>query len=74
MGDVEWNIKLKAGLGNDVCLYVFDNRKILKRETVFEHQNVILKRTNRKFETEECDLIDLNVNINIQTKARCFAD
>jgi hypothetical protein len=46
---------------------------------IFEHQNIILTRTNRKFETDEYGLVDLNVSIligkiNIQTRARCFTD
>lgn len=77
MDNLEWNIKFKAGLGNDENLYDFGNRRILKGEMIFEHQNVILKRSDRKFETEECDLADLNVyifigKIKIQTRARCF--
>jgi hypothetical protein len=77
MNNLEWNIKFKAGLGNDENLYDFGNRRILKGEMIFEHQNVILKRSDRKFETEECDLADLNVyifisKIKIQTRARRF--
>jgi hypothetical protein len=49
-GNVERNIKFKAGIGNDICLYNFGNRKILKGEMVFEHQNGIFKRINLKYE------------------------
>jgi hypothetical protein len=78
MGDIEWNVKFKAKIRNDIGFYSFENRKILKDEMVFEHQEMILKNTNRKFVTEECELNDFNINlfigkINIQTKAKCFA-
>jgi hypothetical protein len=57
MGEVEWNIKFKPDIGNDMSMYSFGNRKILKGEMVFEYQNVVLKKINHKFETEKCNLV-----------------
>jgi 5-formaminoimidazole-4-carboxamide-1-beta-D-ribofuranosyl 5'-monophosphate synthetase len=76
-GDVEWAIKLRAGIGNDVEMFALGNWKILKSEMVFEHQNVCLKIANCRCETGECNLVDIDVNmfiskINIQTKTKYF--
>jgi hypothetical protein len=66
MGELEMFIKQKTGIGNDDSFSSFGDRKILKGEIVYEHQDVILKRTKYKYETEECNLI------NIQTRTKCF--
>jgi hypothetical protein len=70
-------VKFRAEIGDDASFYSSRNRKILKAEMVFEHQEAILKSINRKFEPEEYDLIDINVNlfrvkIDFQTRATCF--
>jgi hypothetical protein len=77
MSEVEVASKFKAGLGNDVNLYSFGNRKILKGEIVYEHQVIYLKRINCKCKISECNLGDVNLNIfigniNMPTNAKCF--
>jgi hypothetical protein len=61
MGEVEVFIKYKAGIRNNVNFHSFGGRKNLKDEIVFEHQEVILKNVNCKYEIKECNLISFNL-------------
>jgi hypothetical protein len=59
IGDIESELKYKARLGSEVSFYGFADRKLQKREFLYEHSTITLMRTNKRAKTEECKLVDV---------------
>jgi hypothetical protein len=77
IGDVETELRYKAGLGSDYSFYGFGNRKLQKGEMLYEHHVITLKRMDERADLGECKIVDITLNafignMNSRTNIKCF--